>query len=354
MSTNVFKLGQRPELDGVRGIAVLLVVAHHFAPARLPGGFLGVDIFFVLSGFLITTLLLEEQAKHGCINLRFFYLRRILRLLPAVLAMLCAVCLFLWLAGDAKALANARNGAFYTLAYVANWVRAWWPLHSLEPFDITWSLAIEEQFYLVWPLLLLVFLKSKARPSWLIGGLLFGLVAVIAHRWILWQETLSPARIYYGTDTRADALLCGCLVAAVLHYGYLPATERAREYFNGTAYIFLLWLIYLTWTTHSDEGLLFMGGYTLVALGVAVWLLVLMLWPARLVLHTLRWPPLRWCGRVSYGLYLWHWPVLVLGVRKYGFEWPAALALTFGITALSYYLLEQPALRLKKRFQVNH
>lgn len=155
-----FRLSYRPELDGLRGISILLVFVHHFYHPVLPGGFLGVDIFFVLSGFLITSLLLQEWDSKGSINLRDFYIRRALRLMPALLALVLVLGVFaaFFLSGDGALL--TYQGIWLTLSYVSNWLYAFHYVSPNNPLGITWSLAIEEQFYLLWPVILRFVLRS--------------------------------------------------------------------------------------------------------------------------------------------------------------------------------------------------
>src|SRR5688572_21510992 len=202
-----------PELDGLRGIAILSVIVHHrLTPFSLQGGFLGVDLFFVLSGFLITSLLLGEFRKTATISLRNFYMRRLLRLGPALLIYLCASLLVTW----HNQLIDIRRQLkliAYAVFYSTNWRMAFRWDDVLDPTAIIWSLSIEEQFYLIWPLILFGCLALKVRPRYIIGGLILIVTAIAINRWLLIAGGSDLTRLYYGSDTRADALLLGCLFA---------------------------------------------------------------------------------------------------------------------------------------------
>ncbi|MGI8547896.1 MAG: acyltransferase family protein, partial [Gemmatimonadaceae bacterium] len=194
-------LGYRPELDGLRAVAVLGVMVFHSGVA-LTGGFLGVDMFFVLSGFLITALLMEEWQTGGSISLRAFYARRAIRLLPALLGVLAVLWLAVLFLGDrfktSPAIMLSTTG--YTLGYMANWVMA---LHLDEwptPLGHFWSLAVEEQFYLIWPVLLVTALTLRA-PRWLpIAALSVAILAIGAWRAWLWRSGAGFDRVFYATD----------------------------------------------------------------------------------------------------------------------------------------------------------
>ncbi|MGE0882716.1 MAG: acyltransferase family protein [Blastocatellales bacterium] len=355
---SAFKLGYRPELDGIRGISILLVLAHHLSPSHLWGGFLGVDIFFVLSGFLITTLLIQEWQECGEISLKNFYMRRFLRLMPALFLMLLSVCGFIWLFQDSAKASAAFCGAGFTLAYISNWIQALHPNYPMGPFGITWSLSIEEQFYLFWPMLLLMFLRLVKSQRMLIILLVIGIVTVTVNKVILWNtEGVSSWRLYYGTDTRADALLIGCLVSLLLIIGMIHQRSNFEKYFKSGAAISLAFMLAIIFTVKNDDRFLYVGGGTLIELMLSVMLVVVLLWPPKQVLTVLRFPALRWFGQISYGLYLWHWPIFVIFNPKRGIQSApyrlAAAALAIALSALSYYLIEKPALKLKRRFEAS-
>lgn len=269
------RLGYRPELDGLRGVAVLLVLGLHWWPTRLPGGRIGVDLFFVLSGFLITTLMLEE----GRVDLRRFWTRRARRLMPAV-AVLLAV--FWW-----------ADGAGWVALYVGNWARV---AGDLSPYLAhAWSLGIEEQFYLLWPLAYLG-LRRFPRPA---VALLLAATAV-GVGW--WRVSLDAPweRLVNGTDTRLDGLAIGCAVA----FGWpwlrsLPWRLAALPCLVGLGAVAVADADLLGW------------GYTLVSLGWAVVLLAVLDGNGRTVLSR---RGLVRVGVLSYSLYLWHYPITV-GLR---------------------------------------
>lgn len=349
-----FSLGYRPELDGVRGISILLVLGLHFTPALLPGGYFGVDIFFVLSGFLITSLLLEEWSHHHSISLKHFYVRRALRLGPALLAylLLLGAYAFVFLKKE-----NAREiylGIALTLSYVSNWVIALKPDFPAGILAITWSLAVEEQFYLVWPLILSLLLSFKSRRHWILIALVLGIISIALNRTLLWEAGASVRRLYYATDTHADGLLMGCLVGCLVSWNLLPKSRWLEVFMKCVALASVLFIVFLVLTTKHDNPLLYVGGLSFAALGIAVSLLTLVSWPAGLAAAVLRFKPLTWVGRISYGLYLWHWPVrgLVFGKAAQA-SWKqivVAVVLSFAITSFSFYLIERPFLRWKKRF----
>lgn len=355
--TPSINLQYRPELDGLRGISILLVYVHHLYHPLLPGGFFGVDIFFVLSGFLITSLLLQERNRKGSISLKNFYIRRALRLMPALLLVVLTTGGYALVVLSGKKAIQAYQGIWLTLSYVSNWFYALGRFSAGNPLGITWSLAIEEQFYLTWPVMLYLGLRLKLRRRWILGTLVVIISAVTFHRKILAEHGASILRLYYGSDTRADALLIGCLAGLMVSWDLLPHdNKRFQIYIKYLAAIAVIFFAYMVGTASWMDMMLYVqGGYTLIALSAALILIMLIVYPPKGALLILRFTPLVWIGRVSYGLYLWHWPVREFFYPKNKIpdsfvQLLTVMVLSLLLTTLSYYLVEKPFLRFKKRF----
>ncbi len=351
------RLRYLPSLDGLRAVAVLGVILYHGGVSWAPGGFLGVDLFFVLSGFLITTLLLSEWKSDGSINLPGFWTRRAKRLLPALLLVLVAVAVYAVTIANADELRTIRGDAFATLGYVANWRfistggSYFEQFAAPSPLKHMWSLAIEEQFYLLWPLLVFGMLLLRRGASRVLPAVTAGLLALsVAAMFALHQPGHDPSRVYYGTDTRAQSLLVGALLGMLLRKVRSPSTRAARVALQSAGVAAALALGYI-WTTVSDRSdALYRGGFLVEALLVAVVITAVTqpkVGPLGAVLSV---RPLRWIGQISYGLYLWHWPIfVVLSPDRVGIDGYALLslriAITFGVASLSYYLVEMPIRR---------
>lgn len=336
-----FRLGYRPALDGLRGVAVLAVMIFHAAPPYLRGGWIGVDIFFTLSGYLITSLLLDEHRQQGRISLPAFYARRALRLLPA---------LFLLLATYLVLTFNLRVAAV-VLLYSANWTLALgWPI-DLGALQHTWSLSIEEQFYLLWPLCLIGLLRLRLAPRTLARVIFTGALLLAGYSALVFLCTGSQGRVYHGLDTRADALMIGCALASWLAAGsdFRRLTHLAHY---GVRLALGLLLGLMVSTSYSAE-FMYLGGLLAVAVAVACLIFYVTLYPGTVITEALEIRPLVWIGRVSYGLYLWHFLIfdmVKLPAARFSVLVTVHFALTFAIAALSYYVIERPALKLKTRF----
>ena len=360
-----------PALNGLRGVAVIGVVAYHLQVGWAKGGYLGVDLFFVLSGFLITTLLLEEWVGTGRVNLAAFWGRRAKRLLPALFLVVAALALYLVcnaLFGGPGAnglidLSGLRGDAIATLLYVNNWHlifahQSYFAQFSTpSPLQHTWSLAIEEQFYLVWPLLLLVLLRYGRRIWRRVGvtvtvTLGVGSSVLMA---VLFHPGVDPSRIYYGTDTRLFDLMAGATIAFLAASRQQPgAPSRRTLHWVGPAAAVGLGVFWVFAGTSGGlpTNFMFEGGFLLCAA-----LAALVVADARLVepgrfARGLAWRPLHFVGTISYGVYLWHWPVIVYinGARTGLSAWPLNLlriAVTLAVSTASYYLVERP-IRLAK------
>jgi peptidoglycan/LPS O-acetylase OafA/YrhL len=356
IATPALKPGYRPELDALRGISILLVYLHHLYYPLIPGGFFGVDVFFVLSGFLITSLLVEEWDRKGSISLKDFYIRRALRLMPALLFLILIIGGFALIFLDKKQAAETYQGIWLTLSYASNWFYALGYYTSGNPLGVTWSLAIEEQFYLTWPLWLVLSLRFKLGRRWILYILLLAIVLIPLHRKNLVMEGANIFRVYYASDTRADALLIGCLAGLLVSWRLLPHHKMFGVFAKFLAAVGAIYFGYRVGTQFwNDVRLYLYGGYTLVALSVAPLLIVLVAWPPRWVLLILKFTPLVWIGRISYGLYLWHWPLRQFVYQKTSppgsaTQLATVLVLSLLLATLSYHVVEKPFLRLKKRF----
>ncbi|MEV1084890.1 acyltransferase [Streptomyces sp. NPDC050211] len=348
--------GRVAGLDGLRTVAVALVIVYHVEPNWVPGGSVAVDVFFTISGFVITRLLVAEFARTGRIGLGPFYRRRWLRLGPAMLVM-CAVTALLSVALPLPLFDGAWMAAALAAVSVVNLVRAGesGPYSDLTaPLSHTWSLGVEEQFYLAWPLLLLVLLRHTTARTVLVWVAALCVLPVL-WRLALWDPTAAH-RIYNGPDTRADQLLAGALLALVL------ARLRADD---PRLALLRRWAERLCWPALAVLGLIAWqlpitepsgwnpAWYTVGLLAAAVLSAVVVAtvdlcpdaWPSRL----LSVPALAWVGRnLSYGLYLWHYPVIRL-LSDLGVDGdrllPAGVAATVAAALASYVLIERPLVR---------
>ena len=348
-------------LDGLRGIAVLLVVAYHFSPQHLPGGFLGVDVFFVLSGFLITSLLVTERDSSGHIGLRAFWIRRARRLFPALLLLIIAVGIYSLLFASPLAVRSIRDDGLASLFYVANWRFVYSGQSYIEqfvgvgpsPFRHTWSLAIEEQYYLIWPLIVALvgvawsrYRTGSVRPVVVLTcvGLALVSTAVMA---ALFSPGSDPSRVYYGTDSRAHLLLVGsalgALSAGVLEVGRL-AWQRALIVGGLLA---LGALFFLSFNSDPTNNWLYRGGYLAFALLIALVIAGAGQSGFNPLAKFLGLRALVGLGLISYGIYLWHWPIsLWVTEANTGLVSVSLFALRSAITLVvsvaSYFLVERP------------
>lgn len=351
--------GHIPGLDGIRALAIIGVLIYHFTPTALPGGFLGVDVFFVLSGFLITTLLLRDVADHGRIRLGDFWLRRARRLLPALVVVVVVSIGTARLVGGDLLVAIGRQ-ALGALTFSTNWLEinagaSYFHHTSPQLFVNFWSLAVEEQFYLLWPLLLGVLLAvtstTRQRLIFALGVTAASALAMA----LLYTPGEDATRVYYGTDTHVFALMLGVALAfawASRQRAWLRTTAWQR--WRGLAVTAALVVLVALMRTLSDASAwTFRGGILLACLATVVLIAGLLESPGpwRRVMQV---APLVWLGRRSYGIYLWHWPVVTImaavfpfadGTPRGALVLLAALAITFAVAETSYRLIEMPVRR---------
>lgn len=353
-------IGHEPALDGLRGAAVAVVMLYHFQPTWLPGGFLGVDTFMVVSGFLITRLLLGERQSSGRIALREFWGRRFRRLLPALCLVLLGVAAggAIWL--PASQLEDLRRDAWSALTYITNWRLILTDqsytqvLGTPSPLRHLWSLAIEEQYYLVWPIVVAGCLRIRRGGRVLLGAVgLGGVIASMVAMAVLFEPG-DPSRSYYGTDARAHSLLVGALLAVLWRSpALLRATGERRsglgaaggKVLGAAGMAALAWMVWLWVDVDARASWLYHGGFGAYAAATA--LLILVSTRGGPISALLSWRPLRAVGQVSYGLYLWHWPVQIfLTPVRTGFDGAALLvakvAVTVVLAVVSYNTVEQP------------
>ncbi|HEY4779966.1 MAG TPA: acyltransferase family protein [Solirubrobacterales bacterium] len=350
-----------PGLDGLRAIAVLAVIAFHLGFGWAPGGLLGVGIFFTLSGYLITDILLSQLSRRGHIRLGRFWLARARRLLPALFAMLVIVVAWVTLFGPAQP-RQFRDAVVASALYVSNWQLIFGDVSYFArfappgPLNHLWSLAIEEQFYIVWPFLLLIGVKlvretplrSGVRPRLAVVTLALALLSAILMA-VLYHPSLDPSRVYYGTDTRAFELLFGAALAMVWPSRKLSPRigAGARNTLDALGVAGLAAIALMIWQTDQYSSFLYRGGFVLLSIATVL-VVAALAHPAGRLGPILGCKPLRWIGVRSYAIYLWHFPVIVLttpGGIANGTE-PLRELLQFaaivGISALSWRYIEDP------------
>ena len=360
-----------PSIDSLRALAVLAVIIYHVDVNYLPGGFLGVDLFFVLSGYLISSLIIKEYRKTGSLNLYNFYIRRARRLLPAVYFMI-TVGLVVMVLFNEVLLRKSHLDAIFGYIYSSNW---WYIFHKLDyfdsfgaqsPFKHLWSLAIEEQFYMIFPLLfLLINRKKKSKDGtyklnknflYVVLGLI--LVSLIAH--ILLFDINNISRIYFGTDTRAFSLLIGVVGGILYPMEKLHAkvTPQQNIMYSVVSLVSIATLITVMIYTSEYNTWLYRGGFLLVAiLGLIV--IISSGKQHTLMSRLLSFKPVVFIGNISYSLYLWHFPVLVLTTPVSEIGNPNIIfvilrvILTFALATASYVFVETPIRKLGFKNYIN-
>lgn len=348
-------------LDGVRGVAVLLVfISHfhwilspdpfltkvtpwHFINRTFEAGFMGVDIFFVLSGFLITSLLMKDRSTNQKNLFKRFYRRRALRLLPALYALLIAdffVSRWENFPGDIQ-----WRTTWHAILFLNNWNIVNNFGKAQNDLGHLWSLGIEEQFYLIWPLTIWLLAKLKIPSKMMIPLILFASLVVMVHRTSLWNDGTSWIILYIRTDTRLDSLLIGAMFAYVYRHYQVPS-----KILNSVATLSFLGLVYIKYVLDKSP-FIFEMGWTIIAL-LAGFIILSVADGVFFVQKVFTWRPLTMIGRVSYGLYLWHMPIFVL-LGRHVTSGSRPLRLLIGIilasvvTSLSWFFIEKPFLNLK-------
>src|SRR5215213_5544382 len=345
-----------PGLDGLRALAVLAVIAYHLELGWAQGGLLGVGVFFTLSGYLITDLLLGQRDAVGHLRLGDFWLRRARRLLPALFLMLAVVVAWVTLL-DRSQLPALRGYVAAAAVYMSNWWNIFRHASYFSrfgpppPLDHLWSLAVEEQFYLVWPFLLWLGLRY-ARGRYRLTGLTLAAAALSAIVMaLLYQPGVDPTRVYEGTDTRAFGLLVGAALAMVWPSRRLRAdlTLRRRLLLDGAGVVGLVVIALLIWQTNQYSPFLYRGGIVLLSVAT-VSVVADLAHPASWLGPALGWAPLRWLGVRSYGIYLWHFPIIVLTTPTVQRSVNLPLEVlqvgaTIVVAALSWRFVEEPIRR---------
>lgn len=351
-----FKLGYSPALDGLRGIAIIAVMAFNGHLLWMNGGFIGVDVFFVLSGFLITSLLVQGYRPTSGMGLKNFYFRRVLRLLPALLFLMLFCIAYALILQPADNAIITLKGVLYTLFYVANWAQVPPNEPGIGALSHAWSLSVEEQFYMAWPVVLLVLLKLRSKA--LVLAILSALIAAsIATSVWMWRHEVPYLRMYFGSDTRAHELLIGCVAALLVSWGTFRRTTGLRRVCRVTSAISLAGIAASFFLARHNTAFVYNGGFALISIGTAVLILDLLLFPSALS-RMFEFAPLVWIGKISYGLYLWHFPIFEASRKLFEGRLNAVNyhLLGAGVTVLvataSYYLLELPFLRLRHRFDM--
>lgn len=339
------KLGYVPALDGLRAIAIGLVLLFHLKYIYFgklgQGGWLGVDVFFALSGFLITVLLLQEYDEQGSIHLLRFYIRRAFRLFPALAVLLLVYVVFMRVTGQ------SMPNIWAVVTYHIN-IAAAEGKHLPPQIAQTWSLAMEEQFYLIWPLLLLILASLRLRRN---GFLVVTGVLILAS--CLWTIHLELAgvptiRMYYGPDTRADSILLGCFAGGLYHWDVTARFRRALR----LASVPFFGILAVAAAVGFKERNVYLWLTLLDACCAAIVLAVASHDVPAWIRKPLEMPAVVYLGKISYSLYLWHQPMLFLftpSLAKHRSALVVLLLLAIGVAAMSYRFVEQPMLRLRKR-----
>jgi peptidoglycan/LPS O-acetylase OafA/YrhL len=344
-----------PSLDGVRGLSVLIIMGVHLGLPGVTGGYLAVDLFFALSGFLITRQLIHEW-HCGRVSLRRFYTRRAFRLFPALILLIAGLAAYAHHELSPAVTGEIDRTAAYSLAYVMNiaWASGWVTASSLSHL---WTLSVEEQFYVLWPALLMLALASRRPRSSAV--VLATVLATASVAWRAYRMATHPdLRAYIIIDTRADGLLFGCLGAMMLAWMPAPIAGRRGQLLMRAAFVAAA--SYLGWRVVVPSPATYLPwGLTWFGLACATFVVGAVAAPMRIVDRLLQIPVLAWTGRRSYGLYLWHLPLFLLPLPYLGdaahpswanpATFAARIVLAFLAAGLSFALVEQPVLALRKR-----
>jgi peptidoglycan/LPS O-acetylase OafA/YrhL len=354
-----------PGLDGIRALAVLAVIAYHLNLPFAQGGFLGVTVFFVLSGYLITSLLVWEWEQTAAINLKDFWVRRAKRLLPAMFLLLIILNAFIpFLRPDL--VTNLRKDSIAAFFYYSNWHFIFQEIPYFDAFGITsllthfWSLAIEEQFYIFWaPVTLLFFQFFKKRLSVFVI-LMLGAITSAIWMMVVYEPDLDPSRVYYGTDTRLFSLLIGASFAFPYKRIISNKSKITRWILEIIAMFGLITFIAMTIGINQYDRFIYQGGMVLLSIATAGWVASMTAPSSLFINRFLEWKPLKWIGLRSYGIYLWHYPIILLTTPNSnagGINYTLVtfqIMLSFLLAALSYTFVEKPIRQGPFRFNLKN